>query len=206
MYELFSDLGRLMAEAALMGDIDTDDRSALAETIEDWEDRLSHYGVDEGFGVAVQALKSGWDDAALLAVLAGQAKKWPPSGSTQNDWYDHQLTAVRLRVLEASGRTQEYLNLAKAAGLRTSYAAMLVKLERAPEAMKYALRSFKQPNEALDLAKVLRARNAHADALRIGEAGLALAGMLRTIGPDPSCHWRTGCVITPAPWARPVWR
>ena len=142
LYELFADLGRLMAEAALMSGLAADERDALAETLEDWQSRLEEYGVDEGFHVAIRALEGGWDDPALAAVVAGKGKSWPPSG--QADWLDDQLTAVRLRVLEACGRTEEYLNLARAARAHASYAVMLVKLERVPEAVKYALKSFKR--------------------------------------------------------------
>jgi uncharacterized Zn finger protein len=174
LYELFADLGRLIAEAALMSDLAADERDALAETIADWQSRLEEYGVDEGFHVAIRALKTGWDDAALAAVMAGKRKSWPPSG--QADWLDDQLTAVRLRVLEVCGRTEEYLNLARAARAHTSYAVMLVTLGRTPEAIKYALKSFKKPDEALVLAKALQEAAAPEDALMIAEAGLGLAG------------------------------
>src|SRR5262249_13852101 len=53
LYELFTDLGRLMAEAALMSDLSADERDALAQTLEDWQARLEEYGVDEGFHVAI---------------------------------------------------------------------------------------------------------------------------------------------------------
>jgi hypothetical protein len=106
--------------------------------------------------------------------MAGKGKSWPPSG--RGDWLDDQLTAVRLRVLDACGRTQEYLNLAGAARAHTNYAVMLVKLERRPETIAYALRSFKKPNEALALATTLREVAAHDDALKIAETGLGLAG------------------------------
>jgi hypothetical protein len=86
------------------------------------------------------------------------------------------LTGVRLRVLDACGRTDEYLNLARAARAPTSYAGMLVKLGRTPEAMGYALKSFKRPDESLALATTLREAEAHDEALKIAEAGLALAG------------------------------
>ena len=113
LYELFTDLGRLFAEAALMSDLAADERDALAETLEDWQGRLEEYGVDEGFHVAIRALRTGCDDPALAAVMAGEGKSWPPSGA--DDWLESELTAVRLRVLEAGGRTEEYLNLARAA-------------------------------------------------------------------------------------------
>jgi uncharacterized Zn finger protein len=162
-----------MAEAALISDLAADECDALAETLEGWQSRLDEYGVDEGFHVTIRALQTGWDDPALAAVMAGKGRSWPPSGA--GDWLEDQLTAVRLRVLEACSRTDEYLNLARAARAHTSYAAMLVKLERTPEAIKYALKSFKQPSQTLALAKVLREATAHDDALKIADAGLGLA-------------------------------
>ena len=174
MYELFADLGRLIAEAALMSELAADERDALAETLEEWQGRLEEYGIDEGFHVAIRALQTDWDDPALAAVMAGKGRSWPPSGA--HDWLEDQLTAVRLRVLEACGRTEEYLNLARAVRAHTSYASMLVKLERTPEATAYAVKSFKRPGEALVLAKALREAAAHDDALKIADTGLGLAG------------------------------
>jgi uncharacterized Zn finger protein len=155
----------------------------LAETLEDWQSRLGEYGIDESFDVAIAALESGWDDPALAAVLAGQSEKWPPSD--EGDWLQQELTAVRLRVLDACGKTEEYLRLARAAGAHARYSAMLVKLGRMPEAVEYALKSFKGCGEALQLATVLRNAAAHDDALKIAEAGLRLAGDEES-APEPS--------------------
>ena len=105
---------------------------------------------------------------------------------------ENELTAVRLRVLEAGGRTEEYLNLARAARAHTSYAAMLVKLQRTTEAVKFGLKSFKWPDQALALAKVLREAAVHDDALKIADAGLGLAsdGEEDMAGPVvPLAHW-----------------
>ena len=190
LYELLTDLGRLLAEAALMSDLAADERDALVEALEDWQGRLEEYGVDEGFHVAIRALQTGWDDPALAAVMAGEGKSWPSSGA--DDWLENELTAVRLRVLEAGGRTAEYLNLARAARAHTSYAAMLVKLQRTTEAVKYGLKSFKRPDQALALAKVLCEAAAHDDALKIADAGLGLAsdGEEDMAGPVvPLAHW-----------------
>ena len=192
LYELFTDLGRLIAEAALMSDLAADERDTLAETLEEWQSRLEEYGVDEGFHVAIRALQTGWDDDALLAVTTGESRSWPPSGA--DDWLDNELTAVRLRVLEARGRTAEYLNRARAARAHTSYATMLVKLERTTDAVKYALKSFKKPDEALALAKALREAAAHDDALKIADAGLGLVSK-----DTPEMH---GSVVALAHWLR----
>jgi uncharacterized Zn finger protein len=191
LYELFADLGRLMAEAALMSDLAADERDAMAETLEDWQARLEEYGVDDGFHVAIRALRTGWDDPALAAVMAGKGRSWPPSGA--DDRLEEELTAARLRVLEACGRMDEHLNLARAARAHTTYAAMLVKLERTPEAVKHALKSFKQPDEALTLAKLLRESGAHDDALKIADTGLRLV---------PDDDDTAGCVVPLAHWLR----
>src|SRR5262249_26012310 len=98
----------------------------------------------------------------------------------------------RLRVLEACGKTDEYLRLARAANARSEYAIMLVKLKRTPEAVKYALKSFKNPDEALELCKVLRDADHAEDAITVAEAGLRLGGDRDDDELDPVvplAHW-----------------
>jgi uncharacterized Zn finger protein len=190
MYELFADLGRLVAEAALMSDLSADDREYFKDSAEDWQSRLADYGIEDAFDVAIGAFERGWDDPALQAVLAGKGKSWPPSG--EDRWVEHQLTALRLRVLEACGKTEEYLRLARAARARGEYAVMLVKLKRTAEAVKYALKSFKKPDESLELAKALRNADQNDDALKVAEAGLRLASerdrdTLHSV--VPLAHW-----------------
>jgi uncharacterized Zn finger protein len=174
MYELFADLGLLFAHAALMDDVPVDDRAAFKDAAEDWQSRLSEYGVEDAFDVAIAALESGWEDPALQAILAGARKTWPPSG--RDEWVEAELTALRLRVLDATGKTEEYLRLARAAHARAEYAVMLVKLKRTPEAVKYALKSFKNPGEALELCKVLKNADHADDAIAVAESGLRLGG------------------------------
>lgn len=172
MYLLFEDLGRMMAEAALMSGLAPEERDDIAESVRHLQSRLDDYGVDEGFHVAVRALENGWDEPGLEAVMAGEGKTWPLSGTA--DILDNELTAVRLRVLDASGHHQEYLNLARAAGHHASHAEQLVKLGRIAEAVDYGLAAFKLPDDALSLAKALREAGAHTEALKVAEAGLDL--------------------------------
>jgi uncharacterized Zn finger protein len=190
MYELFADLGRLFAHAALMDDIPADDRDAFKDAAEDWQSRLSEYGIEDAFDVAIAAFDSGWDEPALQAILAGDRKKWPPAG--RDGWVEAELTALRLRILEARGKTEEYLRLARAAYARSEYAVMLVKLKRTQEAVKYALKSFKNPDEALDLCKVLKGADHAEDAITVAEAGLRLGGGRDDDAFDsvvPLAHW-----------------
>ena len=169
---LFYDLGRMIAEAALMSDLAADERDDLAEQVQRWHRQLSNYGLDDCLAVAVRALETGWEEPELKAVLAGVARHWPPRG--QVDYIDAELTSIRLRVLSAFNRSEQYLRLAQASGAHTEYASMLVKLNRVADAMTYAKRFFKAPSMAHDLAKVLREAGEDAKALELGEAGLAL--------------------------------
>lgn len=190
MYELFADLGRLVAEAALMDDLSADDRDAFKDAAEDWQSRLSEYGVEDAFDVAIRALENGWDDPVLQAILRGERKTWLASG--EDNWVEHELTALRLRVLEACGKNEEYLRLAHAADARAGYAVMLVRLERTAEAVKYALKHFKTPDEAVELCKVLKDAGHSDDAITVAEAGLELGGDRAEDEPDsavPLAHW-----------------
>jgi uncharacterized Zn finger protein len=179
MYELFVDLGRMMAEAVLMSDLKAAERDALIDTVSGWHDQLSYYGAEEGFGLTLRALETGWDEPALQAVLAGEAKAWPPADN-DGDWEDRELIAVRLRVLDAANRADAYLNLARAAGVHPSVATMLVKLDRTSEALAYARETFTLPGESLELAKVLRDGGRHEEALAVAEAGLGLGRSKRS--------------------------
>lgn len=174
MYLLFDDIAQLMAEAVLMGDLTADEREDVASDVEDWHDRLEDYGTGESFPIVLRALETGWEKPALKAVLAGKAKSWPPSGAA--DRIEAALTEVRLRVLDACDRPEEYLRLAAAAGCHARHASMLVKLGRMDEALAYSSDRFKAPSEAHDLAKALREAGEDARALQIGEAGLGLVG------------------------------
>jgi uncharacterized Zn finger protein len=174
MYLLFDDIARMMAEAVLMSDLSADERDDLAETVEGWHQRLEDYGAGEGFPIVLRALETGWEEPALQAVLAGKARSWPPSGRA--DRIEATLTEVRLRVLEACDRTEEYLRFASAAGRHACHATMLVKLGRADEAVACAKKRFKTPSQAHDLAKALREAGDDARALETGEAGLWLVG------------------------------
>ena len=174
MYLMFDDIARMMAEAVLLSDLGADERDALAVLVEDWRQRLSDYGVDDSFTVTILALETAWDQPELQAVLTGKARGWPPSG--RGDDVELRLTAIRLRVLDGQGRTDEHLRLSKACGAHTEHATMLVKLDRVSEAIAYAAKRFKTPEEAHELSKVLRTAGHDEDATELAKAGLALVG------------------------------
>jgi uncharacterized Zn finger protein len=84
------------------------------------------------------------------------------------------LAPVRLRILERQGRIEEYLRLARAEGQTAAYVTMLVRLDRAEEAVTQGMERLRTPAEALALARALHEHGRIDDALRIGEHGLTL--------------------------------
>ncbi|KQT61418.1 hypothetical protein ASG52_00575 [Methylobacterium sp. Leaf456] len=194
LYPLFQDLGRMMAEAALMSDLDEDERAALADTITDWDAALAEYGVEDSFALAVRALEIGWDPPALLAILNGEGGTWPPED--ESDWTEQELTAVRLRVLAAAGRHDAYLHLARAGEAHAAAALMLVRLGRIEEAVAYARKAFRHPDDALALARALDRAGRAEESLAVAEAGLSFE-------PDASDSMRGAHSVVPlARWLR----
>ena len=190
MYLLFSDLGNLFAEAILSADLSKDERRKWSFTFQEWQEELDKYGVDVAFLVAIDAANQGWDDNYLQEILKGKHnnRDWKEDAC----WYDELLTEVQLRILERQGRTEEYLNLAKAADEKHHYAIMLVKLDRIDEAVAFGRKEFELPSEALDLAKVLQEFDHHEEAMIIGNTGLYFTGENKEDYHDtvvPLAHW-----------------
>jgi uncharacterized Zn finger protein len=171
---VFADLGALWTEAILAADLTAADARAWAERLAGWQEEVGDYGVDEAFDAAQRAALERWDDPRLQRVLRGQTTDAgaarPPVGDALT------LAEARLRVLQRQGRTQEYLNLAAATGLRTPYTTMLVHAGRVAEAVDYGLTELTEADEALALAQALRERGATAEALAVAEHGLHLEG------------------------------
>jgi uncharacterized Zn finger protein len=170
MYELFNDLGRMIAEAAILADFDAKGRAKNADTVEGWIDELSDYGDFEGFGTALLALRADLDSRGLRAVLKGTRLQWPPDANPA--WEDREFVAVVLRALDAQDRCDEYLNLARAAGEIEGYGAMLIKCGRTAEALVFALAELRTPGQALALAQAFDAAGAAADAVAVAGRGL----------------------------------
>ena len=84
-------------------------------------------------------------------------------------------------MLERQGRFQEALHLAEAEGQTDRYLALLVRLDRVPEAVAYGLEQLMQTEEVLVLARALREHGATSEALRIAEHGLTLGGERLTL-------------------------
>src|SRR5262249_31414269 len=81
---------------------------------------------------------------------------------------------IRLKILDRQERYQEYLHLAQAEGQIERYVVMLAKMGRAQEAVAEGIEYLKNPNDILEVAKMLRERGELDGALQIAEHGLSL--------------------------------
>ena len=186
MYELFNDLGRMIAEASIMADFDDDERETCADLVAGWRDDLSDYGDFGGFGVALLALRADFGSSGFHAVLDGTRKEWPPDGNAA--WAERDFVALVVRNPDRQERWDHYLNLARAVGELESYGAMLVKRGRTAEALAFALTALETPGQALALAQAFDAAGSSTDALAVARRGLELK-------PAPGEDWRM-----------PIWR
>ncbi|MBU4529379.1 MAG: hypothetical protein KUA37_11595 [Desulfomicrobium sp.] len=172
LHEFFPVLGEMIAEAVLVGDLPPEQSDDLMVRLDVWQGMLDDYGLDDYLQVAIDALEQGWDEIGLGDVLAGNSRSWPPTG--RSDWATERLTQARLRVLDIQGRTDEFLNFAKAAGRHGDHAAMLVRLERISDAVAYARKRFRSAEEVLQLARLLMETGQIDAALDIATWGLEL--------------------------------
>ncbi len=83
------------------------------------------------------------------------------------------LEAIRLRILQAQERFDEYLNLAKDAGFLTDYVNMLLQLDRHNEAIA-AAENVQNEGDAFAIAKQLLEHGFEKQALYIANKGLQL--------------------------------
>jgi uncharacterized Zn finger protein len=179
----FGELGPKFAEAILSADLSPAERKSWATKLSGWQAKIDDYGIDEGFDAAIGAAELGWDHLPLQRAMAGQVTELG-AWDDEAPWYADELAVARLNVLERQGRFEEYLNLAQAEGQSGLYVTMLVKADRAEEAVAYGLAHATTSSEALALAQSLRAHDHVHDALRVAEHGLSLPGSGQALA-----HW-----------------
>ncbi len=172
LHEFFPVLGQMIAEAVLMSDLLPEERDDLMVRLDLWQGMLDEYALDDHLQVAIDALEQGWDEIGLDDVLAGRGHTWPLSG--EGDWTTARLTEARLRALDVSGRTEEFLNLAGAARRHGDHAAMLAWLGRIADALAYARMRFRSAEDVLKLSRLLRETGEIDAALDLAAWGLNL--------------------------------
>lgn len=158
-------LDPVWAEAILCSEFQPGEEVDWQINLEAWQDNL-----EGSFDLSAAALRQGWDDTALQAVLRGESTDvWEDA----RPHYADQLAQVRLQILERQGRQAEYLNFAAAEGQVSEYLTMLIHLGRITEVMA-AQSQITSGEQALVVAKALRAVGSVSEALEIAQYGLAL--------------------------------
>jgi uncharacterized Zn finger protein len=171
------ELNQAWSEAILSHPLTLEAAVDLQVELETWQDEW-----DADFGMALAALRQGWDDPQLLQVLSGNTTEREVTIG-DNPEYEHELICIRLQILEWQQRYEEYLNLAYATGYIKKYLEMLGRLGRVEAALAAAQAEMTSSEEALTLAQTLYQQGALSEALSIAQAGFNLPG---------NCHYSLG--------------
>jgi uncharacterized Zn finger protein len=163
--DLIALLDPVWAAAVLTAELSSVEAIDLQVNLEEWQDRLGGE-----FEIAAEALRQGWDNPELLALLQGEnADLWEDGRPN----YADKLTRIRLEMLNLQERYSEYLNLSRAEDLIEEYLVMLAQMGQIAEVMAASVR-IEDAGQALVVAKVLREQDALTEALSIAKAGLDL--------------------------------
>lgn len=172
LHEFFPVLDAMTAQAVLLDGISPEARDDLADDLTHWQSEVEDHGASEAFAISIAAATQGWDEPGLAEVLDGRASTWPIEDS--GDWLEVQLTTARLAALEAMGRTQQFINLARATGRHGDQAVMLIKRERFDEALVLAHSHCHDADTILRLVQALHNKHQLDRALELANWGLWL--------------------------------
>lgn len=166
------DFAEVWAEALLSADLSHEERRAWEQKLESWMNTIAGWKLMEYvMEMLLTAVRQGWDDPRLVAVMAGEASSiWegePPL-------FADDLAQVRLRILKARGRYEEALRLAKAEEQITSYLELLLEMGKNEQAVREALEVLQSPYEVFTLAKALAERGEIDLSFEVAAHGLTL--------------------------------
>lgn len=179
VYEVLGDLSEAFTEAILTADLTESERNDWEERLTNWDDQLRHFMGESTFAAAADAASQGWENERVQQAIAGsldEGEFW----DDDSRWYEKDIVAARLAVLERRERTEEHLNLAKAAEQAQAYAGMLVQEGRVTEAVEYGIERLSMPDALLELAQTLREHDHTEAALTVAEHGLTVDGYGKT--------------------------
>lgn len=168
--EIAWELNIAWCKVILCTELTPEDKVDIQVNLEVWQDEWN-----TDFGMALAALRQGWDEPKLVEVLQGNISIRSIWGQDIPDYADD-LAMIRLQILEQQERHQEYLYLAQAEGQTQAYLTMLARLGRIEEAVTAAQSEMSSMEEAFVLAKTLAAQGSLQQALDIAQAGFKLWG------------------------------
>ena len=162
------ELNAAWTHAILSAELTPEEKVDLQVTLENYQEELNR-----AFEMSLEALRQGWDDPTLLAVLQGDR---PLLWEGEAPYYADDLAQIRLQILERQGRDEEYLSLAQSEGQTRLYLTKLSELGAVEEAIAAAHEQMTTADEALALSKSLREQGAIEEALHIAQDGLKFEG------------------------------
>ncbi|MBF0233553.1 MAG: SWIM zinc finger domain-containing protein [Desulfamplus sp.] len=171
----FEDLDMALSKSILMGEKTREENRKYLKKIDQWQQQLDGYGVENAFALSIASLVQGWDDPVLQRILDGEKVSMSVWGKNVPE-YASLLTAVRLEILDIEKKYQEYLNLALHEKAFFDYIMMLIKLNRPEEVLKQAGTMLTYNYQALTVAEELRRSGYLNEAMEIASKGLTLEG------------------------------
>jgi uncharacterized Zn finger protein len=184
VYDILGDLSETFVEAILTAELTERERDDWEDRLTEWDEQFRHFMGESTLTAAADAAVQGWDDERVQQAMRGhldEGEFWDDDAR----WYEEDIVAARLAILERQRRTEDYLNLAEAAEQPQAYARMLVQEGRIEEAVDYAIEQLSTASAVLDLAKTLRAHDQTQAALRVTEHGLTVEGFRK----DTLAEW-----------------
>ncbi|WP_448545923.1 SWIM zinc finger family protein [Roseiflexus sp.] len=185
--------GELWAEALLRADLEPQESQRWAKTLQTWNDAL---GGGYALLIAATAAEQGWRYPPLVAAMQGHPGE---HGIWEGDRprFADKLVTIRLRILQARGRYEEYLNLARADRRFLDYLKMLVTLGRCEAAAAEAREYLDNPGDILAIAQILIDHGDVEKALDLAAHGLNLnaphrqrEGLARWLRDEAARHGR----------------
>jgi Uncharacterized conserved protein len=185
--------GELWAEALLRADLEPQESQRWARTLQTWNDAL---GGGYALLIAATAAEQGWRYPPLVAAMQGHPGE---HGIWEGDRprFADKLVTIRLRILQARGRYEEYLNLARADRRFLDYLKMLVTLGRCEAAAAEAREYLDNPGDILAIAQILIDHGDVEKALDLAAHGLNLnaphrqrEGLARWLRDEAARHGR----------------
>jgi uncharacterized Zn finger protein len=185
--------GELWAEALLRADLEPQESQRWARTLQTWNDAL---GGGYALLIAATAAEQGWRYPPLVAAMQGHPGE---HGIWEGDLprFADKLVTIRLRILQARGRYEEYLNLARAERRFLDYLKMLVTLGRREAAAAEARTYLTDLGDILAIAQTLIDHGDVEKALDLAAHGLNLnaphrqrEGLARWLRDEAARHGR----------------
>jgi uncharacterized Zn finger protein len=185
--------GELWAEALLRADLEPQESQRWARTLQTWNDAL---GGGYALLIAATAAEQGWRYPPLVAAMQGHPGE---HGIWEGDRprFADKLVTIRLRILQARGRYEEYLNLARAERRFLDYLKMLLTLGRSEAAVAEAREYLDNPGDILAIAQTLIDHGDVEKALDLATHGLTLnaphrqrEGLARWLRDEAARHGR----------------